>query len=121
MPGLIEEAFLSINEGQPVYLSAMMGGAAAVLVECIRGQREIHTLFPGAAQLPVAIPSFFNSSPDRRYEAVANLCRLYPNELEGLFSAQNLDTIAQLSTRGMSRLNGTLQDWESNRFRGPMA
>jgi hypothetical protein len=106
MPGLIEEAFLSINEGQPVYLSAMMGGAAAALVECIRGQREVHTLFPRETQLAVEIPSLFDSNPDQRYEAIANLCRLYPDELKQLFNAQNLDTIIQVSTRGMSRLNG---------------
>jgi hypothetical protein len=110
MPGLIEEAFLSMYQGQPVYLSAMMGGAAAVLVECIRGQREIHALFPEAARLPVGVPSLFDKDPDRRHETIANLCRLRPDELEELFSAQNLDTIIQLSTRGMSRLNGRLQD-----------
>jgi hypothetical protein len=115
MPGLIEEAFLSMNQGQPVYLSAMMGGAAAVLVECIQGQRDIHTLFPQEAQLPVEIPSLFNGDSDRRYETLARMCRLYPRELEQLFSAQNLDTIIQLSTRGMSRINGTLRDWEPDR------
>jgi hypothetical protein len=109
IPGLVEETFLSINEAQPVYLSAMMGGAAAALIECIRGQREIHRLFPETVESPVAIPSFFDSSPDRRYEAIAKLCRLDSNELEQLFNAQNLDTIVQLSTRGMSRLTGTQQ------------
>jgi hypothetical protein len=116
MPGLIEEAFLSINQGQPVYLSAMMGGAAAVLIDCIRGHRDIHRLFPREAQLPAEIPSFFDGNPDRRHETIAKLCRLYSDELEQLFNAQNLDTIIQLSTRGMSRLNGTLRDWEPNRF-----
>jgi len=116
IPGVIEEAFLSINEGQPVYLSAMMGGAAAALVDCIRGQREIGSLFPEGALVPIEIPSFFDSNPHQRYEAIAKLCRLYPDELEQLFNAQNLDTIIQLSTRGMSRLNGMLQDWEPNRF-----
>jgi SLOG cluster2 len=110
MPGLIEEAFISINQRQPVYLSAMMGGAAAALVECIRGQRKVDRLFPQESQLPVEIPSFFDGSPDQRYEAMANLCRLSPEELEQLFSAQNLDTIIQLSTRGISRVNGTLRE-----------
>ena len=116
IPGLIEEAFLSIEKGQPVYISAMMGGAAAALIECIRGRREVHTLFPPTAEVSARIPHFFDSNPEQSYETIAKLCRLYPDELEELFSAQNLDTIIQLSTRGMSRLNGALQDWESSRF-----
>lgn len=114
MPGLIEEAFLSINQGEPVYLSAMMGGAAAALIECIRGRTEIDRLIARTAHVPERIQDLFDGSPDRRHETIAKLCWLHPNELEELFNAQNLDTIIQLSTRGMSRLNGTLLDWEGN-------
>jgi hypothetical protein len=106
MPALIEDAFLSMNEEKAVYISAMMGGAAALLVECIRGQREIRTLFPRKADLPITTPSFFGGDPDQRHAAVASLCRLRPDELEQLFDAQNLDTIILLSVRGMSRLSG---------------
>jgi hypothetical protein len=116
MPGLIEEAFLSIDQGQPVYISAMMGGAAAALIECIRGRIEIGRLIPRAARVSERIRDFFDGSPDRRYETIAKLCWLRPNELEELFNALNLDTIIQLSSRGMSRLKGTLQDWEAGRF-----
>jgi hypothetical protein len=107
MPGLIEETFLSINEEQPVYLSAMMGGAAAALVDCIRGRSDIARLLPAGARVPERIRHYFDGSPEERYEAIAKLCRLDPNELQQLFGAQNVDTIVQLSTRGMSRLNGT--------------
>jgi hypothetical protein len=110
MPGLIQEAFLSIEQRQPVYISAMMGGAAAAMIESIRGRSEIGRLIPEAAQVPEKIRDFFDGSPDRRYETIAKLCWLHPNELEELFSAQNLDTVIQLSTRGMSRFNGTLRD-----------
>ena len=117
MPGVIEEAFLSIDQEQPVYISAMMGGAAAALVEWIRGYREIGTLFPRSAQAAGRIPHFFDHGLNRGYEVTfAKQCRLYPNEIDELFSAQNLDTIIRLSTRGMSRLNGALQDWEPDRF-----
>jgi SLOG cluster2 len=117
MPGLIEEALLSMDEGQPVYISAMMGGAAATLIECIRGSLEINALLPQPGQVPRKIQHYFYRSRDRENEvAFAKLCQLYPHELDELFRAQNLDTIIQLSTRGMSRLNGTLQDWEPNRF-----
>lgn len=116
MPGLIEETFLSVDQGEPVYLSAMMGGAAAALIECIRGRIAIGMLIASAAQPSERIRHFFDGSPDRRREAIAKLCWLHPNELDELFNAQNLDTIIQLSTRGMSRINGTLQDWEPHRF-----
>jgi hypothetical protein len=116
MPGLLEEAFLSISHGQPIYLSAMMGGAAAALIECIKGGSEIVRLLPPGVQVPERIRHYFDASPEKRYEALAKLCRLYPDELEKLFAAQNLDTIVQLSTRGMCRINGTLRDWERDRF-----
>jgi SLOG cluster2 len=116
MPGLIEEAFLSINQGQPAYVSAMMGGAAAALIEWIRGRREMNRLMPETTQISGRMPDYFDGNPDRRYLIIAKLCRLYPEELEQLFSAQNLDTIIQLSTRGMSRINGTLRDWEPDHF-----
>jgi hypothetical protein len=106
MPGLIEETFLSIEQGQPIYLSAMMGGAAAALIEWIRGRLDINSLVPASARIQGSISQFLDGNPDQRYEAIAKICRLYPEELERLFSAQNLDTIIQLSTRGMSRLNG---------------
>ena len=107
MPGLIEEAFLSIEQEQPVYISAMMGGAATALIEWIRGRSDIRRLVPPAAQIPERIRDLIEGSPDRRHETIARLCRLHPNELEELFTAQNLDTVLQLSTRGMCRFNGT--------------
>jgi hypothetical protein len=117
MPGLIEEAFLSMRKEQPVYISAMMGGAAATLIKCIRGSLEIDAVLRRSDQVPPSVRHYFYHTPERENEAAfARLCRLYPNELAELFRAQNLDTIIQLSTRGMSRLNGTLRDWEPSRF-----
>ena len=107
MPGLIEEAFLSIEQEQPVYISAMMGGAAAALIEWIRGRSDMRRLVPPATKIPERIWDLIEGNSDRRHETIAKLCRLSPRELEELFSAQNLDTIIQLSTRGMCRSNGT--------------
>jgi SLOG cluster2 len=117
MPGVIEEALLSMRKGQPVYMSAMMGGAAASLVECIQGRLELGTVLPHAEQLPPEVRRYFDSGPETENEkAFAKLCRLRLNELTELFEAQTLDSIVQLSVRGMSRLNGTLSDWQPNSF-----
>jgi hypothetical protein len=117
MPGLIEEALLSIRKEQPVYVSAMMGGAAASLVEGIRGRLELGALLPHLDQLPQEIRGYFSSGRGTESgKAFAKLCRLYPDELTELFEAQKLDTIVQLSVRGMSRLNGRLFDWHPDRF-----
>jgi hypothetical protein len=94
----------------------MMGGAAAALIECIKGRSEIAMLLPPGLRISERIRHYFDSSPEKRYEAIAKLCRLYANELDELFAAQNLDTIVQLSTRGMCRINGTLRDWEPDQF-----
>jgi hypothetical protein len=117
MPGLIEEALLSVRKDQPVYVSAMMGGAAASLVECIRGRLELGALLPHPDQVPPEVHHYFSSGTERENEkAFAKLCRLYPDELTELFEAQTLDTIVQLGVRGMSRLNGTLSDWRPGSF-----
>jgi len=106
MPGLVEETLISMRKRQPVYISAMMGGAAASLIECIRGRLELRALVPHRERVPNNIEHYFrpNAGADNMV-ALAKLCRLYPEELDQLFQAQNLDTVVQLSTRGMSRLN----------------
>jgi SLOG cluster2 len=101
MPGLVEETLISIRRKQPVYLSAMMGGATAYLIKCIRGGGEL--------RIPPEVEDYFRPNAGRRNTlALAELCRLHPDELDQLFDAQNLDTVVQLSTLGMSRMNGSL-------------
>jgi hypothetical protein len=117
MPGVIEEALLSMRKKQPVYVSAMMGGAAASLIECIRGRLELGAVLPHADRVGPEIRRYFQAGAGTENEkAFAKLCRLYPNELAELFEAQTLETIVQLSVRGMSRLNRTLSDWRPGDF-----
>jgi hypothetical protein len=104
VPGLIEEAALTLARGKPVYASRMMGGTSALLADFFSGEaREPllklskHPKFKG--QLRVL----------RDFDAsrLAETCGLTHSELRELFDAQNVDTIVHLTTLGLTRLHRT--------------
>ncbi|HEY3743767.1 MAG TPA: hypothetical protein VGL53_28175 [Bryobacteraceae bacterium] len=93
--GVIEEAALTLARGNPVYMSSMMGGATAVMIDRLEG-REGTPLEGGDM-------SRTNQYLDqiRQFGAtrLAQLCGLTPDDLHTLFHSHNLDTLIQLTSR----------------------
>jgi len=106
--GLLEEAALMIMEEKPVYLSRMMGGAAALLIDLLRGEKADprQACICGDAVMAEHYLSWFRRPAS--LEELAELCGLDPDELNELFEAQNLDTVIQLTARGLvKRVHGS--------------
>lgn len=99
VPGLVEEAALTLELGKPVYASRMMGGTSALLVDFFTGntnellQLSNHPKFEDYIHV---LRSFDTLK-------LARTCGLTENELKELFDAQNVDTIVHLITLGLTR------------------
>jgi hypothetical protein len=105
VPGLIEEAALTLKRNKPVYVSRIMGGCAALLARFFAGDRD------------ALMSSFSWTSGSKEYlevlsqfdlRALAEQCGLEREELLGLFDAQNLDTVVHLTTKGLVARYGEL-------------
>ena len=99
--GLLEEAALMIMEEKPVYLSRMMGDAAAPLIDLLRGEKADprQAGIVGDAVVTEHYLSWFRRPAG--FKELGELCGLDPDELNELFDAQNLDTVIQLTARGL--------------------
>jgi hypothetical protein len=101
--GPLEEAALMIMQEKPVYLSRMMGGAAALLIDLLRGENADPRQ---ASIVGDAVTTEYYLSWFRRpasLEELTEFCGLDPDELNELFEAQNLDTVIQLTSRGIAK------------------
>ncbi len=104
VPGLVEEVALMLTQPtpRPVYLSRMMGGAAAFLVDVLEDR-------PLTAEV-YGPPRMFDYLKVISTIGKGNLAGIYglvPGELTELFNAHNVDTVISLTAKGLSRL---LQD-----------
>ena len=98
VPGVIEEAALTLIQGKPLYISRMMGGTARFLVDVLRKEKTVWDAFP--QEMPQEYWQRFESLKRSDLE---DWCHLTSKELDELFDAQNLDTIVQLTSRGLQR------------------
>lgn len=98
--GVVEEAVMTATEGKAIYLSRMMGGAAANLVAVIRGEKPEPSR---ADDLPVHKESLERLRACG-IERLAHQSGLSANEMNELFDAQNLDTVMHLTSRGLRTL-----------------
>ncbi len=96
VPGVIEESALTLIERKPLYMSRMMGGATARLIDVLQRKTTVAKAFPH--EMPSQYRDRFESL--ERSE-LASWCGLTYPELDELFDAQNLDTIVQLTSRGL--------------------
>jgi SLOG cluster2 len=105
VPGLVEEVALMLDQPtpRPVYLSRMMGGAAAFLVDLI-DQREVQADLHG----PIRLSRYVHQLSRIRKENLAKICGLLPDELTELFNAHNVDTVISLTAKGLGRLSRTV-------------
>lgn len=100
--GVLEESSLMLAQKKPVYVSAMLGGVSKFLVDRLRGRESDSELsIFGNTERSRGLLSQFDKD---HYLAVRELCGLYEAEMIELFDAQNLDTIVELTARGLSRL-----------------
>jgi hypothetical protein len=97
VPGLIEEAALTLERQQPVYVSKMMGGSAALLARFFQGERYALSALETTVDFAHYIKTLSAFTPPR----LADMCGLTPSELDELFDAQNLDTVVHLTTKGL--------------------
>jgi hypothetical protein len=99
--GVLEEASGMVRERRPVYLSGMMGGAAALLIDQIRGRDVDVSDFGGEPNRTRNLLEPFRGGRPARF---AELGGLTEPEQDGLYDAQNLDTIVDLTARGLLQL-----------------
>jgi len=100
--GVVEEAVLSAEAGKAMYLSGMMGGAAANLIHVIRGG-ETPPLLNGAEPSRIHL-DYIKSLRKFSVDRLAAQSGLSVSDFNALFDSHNLDTIVQLATRGMRAL-----------------
>jgi hypothetical protein len=125
-PGIIEEAFLAVQNEIPLYLAGSMGGAARQVISAFTGEElpnnfcipnETYRLY----KTPPVAERHTNSNSDhvadRRavwsafqsagIQTLAKTNRLTHEENEELFYTPSLDRIAQLTLIGVSRLRSS--------------
>jgi hypothetical protein len=98
VPGVIEEAALTLRADKPLYMSRMMGGTTCLLIDVLRKRKTVWEAFP--SKMPIEYLECFESLKRSDLE---ERCWLKSGELDELFDAQNLDTIVQLTSRGLRR------------------
>jgi len=100
IPGLVEETALMLMHPQskPVYLSRMMGGVAARLINILEARR-IDVEFPTDHSTKLGFHLDQIASFGAR--KLGDVCRISNAQLQELFNAQNLDTVVRLSALGL--------------------
>jgi hypothetical protein len=107
--GVLEEASDMIKRKRPVFLSGMMGGTALLLINSLRyGKRDIDA-FGGHAKRTFELLEPFSEG---RFRQFAKLSGLTKEEQDELFDAQNLDTIIELTARGLCKVKKFLVERE---------
>jgi hypothetical protein len=97
--GIIEEAAMMVHAHRPLYMSRMMGGAAAAMIACIR-----RDYVPSADHFGTESLAYLNVFQHMRVNDVGRLCGLSDAEVNDLFDAENIDTIVYLVARGLGKL-----------------
>ncbi len=109
MPGIIEEAVYAVEAGQPLYVVAGFGGAAALVAKAL-----------GIDDLSWAADSFPKRPDDARIDRslvhlrsaarnsawCATSCGLEENEMRQLFASSRPSQIASLVVNGLARIRG---------------
>jgi hypothetical protein len=122
IPGVVEEALISLRLGQPVYVLGAYGGAAALVIDLIEGRVradftwEFHRQAPQAEGMrriyetrgPVwedypAMAKFF---ADLGVEGLASLNKLSVDENRELFRCRDVPRAIDLLLCGLTRLGG---------------
>jgi hypothetical protein len=104
--GILEEIVLTLYYGKPVYMSRMLGGVTAALIELFE---------PRGPSL--RFQNFLMTRDEKQHEyleflatlgtkGLAEKCGLSQPDLEDLFNSQNLDTIVQLTAKGLRTIQG---------------
>ena len=103
VPGIVEEAVLTLQRGKPVYFSNMLGGVTEVMIATLIDRRVPAWETMGGDHAKTKqyweyLASFGNWN-------LAKLCGLEEEgELERLFNSQNVDTVLQLTCRGLMKV-----------------
>jgi SLOG cluster2 len=122
-PGIIEEALLALQEGKPLYLAGVLGGAAHQVIRAIEGQRIPETFcrptpinelyasppFPnlqknGRADLVIDRNAAWTTFQAAGREVLAERNMLTIPENDELFHTPVLDQAIRLVLTGLSRL-----------------
>ena len=125
-PGVIEEAFLALQDKLPLYIAGFLGRAAFQLIEAMRSTQmpsnfcpatEVSALYsaPPVAEHDTATLADRQVDPgevwsafhDAGVSALAETNGLSVEENEQLFSTPALDTAVQLVLTGLSRLRSS--------------
>lgn len=109
--GIVEEAGLALDHGQPLYLSALYGGAAAEVIAALSGvdPRTLPAFGANPEGAEGGWPTHGLSFDPTRFRQVGidGLTahnRLTPEENAQLITAPDLNTIISLTLRGLGRL-----------------
>ncbi|MEQ9411561.1 MAG: hypothetical protein RIK87_27855 [Fuerstiella sp.] len=120
-PGVIEEAMFAIEKQHPLYLSAIMGGATAQLIDAVRGQKDAPETFARPrqdvqegfdlmkghdmpAEMELIPPNrIWSEFRDLGVAGLSDANGLSPSENEQLFDAATTNEVVRLVTYGLSR------------------
>jgi len=100
IPGLVEETVLMLTQmrPKPVFLSRIMGGVAARLVDILEtGRIDLGLSVKPSTRLAFHLDQIANFGSRK----LADVCRLSNKQLQELFAAQNLDTVVRLTSLGL--------------------
>ncbi len=120
IPGVVEEAVLSLRVGQPLYLVGAFGGAAALVIDLLEGRerREFTWEYQRAAPFAEAMRALYEKQglPWEDYEEMTKFLRstgvaglaeknnLSLDENRELFWSRDVVRIVELLLEGLSRL-----------------
>jgi hypothetical protein len=124
IPGVVEEALLSLRAGQPLYLIGAFGGAAALIIDLLEGIKrddftwEYQSAAPHSEamrrtylerKLPwedySAMTEEFNTAG---VEGISSKNRLTEEQNRELFTCRDLDRIVELLLQGLTALRGPI-------------
>lgn len=108
VPGVIEEAALTVARGKPIYPSGLLGGASKAMATLLRGDVDAFVTASRALE-PRGIEWLASGTFAEYSGGLSNLgllgmatrAGLTKDELEELIDTQNLDTVLYLTTRGL--------------------
>jgi len=112
-PGIVEEAYLTLEAGQPLYLSGLIGGASALLISALRGEDCPPDLLANPALKDAVLePDPYPTLDPRTIwdrfvalgeDGLARMNGLTPEENRELLEAETIDAVAELVLRGIGK------------------
>jgi hypothetical protein len=96
--GVIEEIALTLKLGRPVYLSRMMGGSTNAVIDILEERYSSVSSLNDPSEQTMKYLAQIRDVGVKRFAA---LCGLQTTDLLELFNAHNVDTIIQLTSRGL--------------------